>query len=216
VNGLLIWPMLVAVLVAVAACVSAAMLARRRLPGDPRNGQRARLGDWVLAGDAWTVSDSWLTNVTAVSGTIIGAVLHVATSNGLGVLFVIFGLSAAFGPLAYGALAAKAAYKSDVTVGTVLGFLLAAAVVLFGAVGELSTIVLFGTSADHLLSLPLTLIFAIVAGLILATYAIRTMVYVLELQTKSPDSAADSPTPDRTAFRSSYLVASPARGSATL
>jgi hypothetical protein len=45
VNGLLIWPMLVAVLVAVPACVSGMMLARRQLPGDPRNGQRARLGD---------------------------------------------------------------------------------------------------------------------------------------------------------------------------
>jgi len=226
VNGLLVWPMLVGVAVALAACTVAMMLARSQLAGDPRNGERARISDWVIAGDAWTVPDSWLTNVTALSATIAGAALHVATANGLGVLFVIFGLSAAFAPLAYGALAAKAAGESTVTIGTVLGFLLAAAVVLFGAVGELSTIALFGTSADHLVSLPLVLAFALVAGLILAMYSVRTMMYVLAFQTKSPPPAAEgvahaeadkaSPMPDRSKMRASYLVASPARGSATL
>ncbi len=223
-NGLLVWPMLVGLLVALAACASAMMLARRQLPDDPRNGERAGLGDWVIAGDAWTASDSWLTNVTAVSGTITGLALGVTGASGIGVLFIIFGLSAAFAPLAYGALAAQAV-SGAVTVGTVLGFLLAAAAVMFGAVGELSAIALFGTSADHLVSLPLALIFPLVAGLILAIYSVRTMVYVLQRQTKSPMPAADgvgappattSPAPDRAAMRSSYLVANAARGSATL
>lgn len=216
-NGLLVWPMVAGLVVALAACGSAATTARRQLTDDPRNGEQVRLGDWVLAGDAWTASDSWLTNVTALSGTITGAALGVAGSNGIGVLFVIFGLSAAFAPLAYGALAAHGATGSNATVGTVLGFLLAAGVVLFGAIGELSTIVLFGTSADHLLSLPLALVFPVIAGVILAMYAARTMVYVLQNQTKSPpESQKASPTPDRSAIRASYLVSSAARGSATL
>jgi hypothetical protein len=226
VNGLLVWPMVVGALVALAACVRAVMLARRQLPGDPRNGEHARLDDWVIAGDAWTASDSWLTNVTAVSGTITGAALGVAGASGIAVLLVIFGLSAAFAPLAYGALAAQTASESNVTIGTVRGFLLAAGAVLFGAVGELSTIVLFGTSADHLVSLPLALVFPLAAGVILAMYAVRTMVYVLQRQTKSAPVAAEgaahaeadqgSPMPDRTRMRASYLVASAARGSATL
>ncbi|MGO8957259.1 MAG: hypothetical protein ACLQFR_07815 [Streptosporangiaceae bacterium] len=215
-NGLLVWPMLVGFLVALAACIGAMMMARRHLTGDPRDGKRAAIGDWVMAGDAWTAPDSWLTNVTAVSGTITGAALGVAGASGIGVLFVIFGLSAAFAPLAYGALAAQAANESNVTVGTVRGFLLAAGAVLFGAIGELTTMVLFGTSADHLVSLPLALVFPVVAGLVLALYSVRTMVYVLEFQTKSPPAAGGAASPDRSTMRASYLVASPARGSATL
>ena len=217
-NGLLVWPMLTGLVVALAACLAALRLAKRQLPSDPRNGERVRLGDWVTAGDAWTASDSWLTNVTALSATIIGSVLAVASGNGLAALFVIFGLSAVFAPLAYGAFAVKAV-SGAVTVGTVSGFLVAAAVVMFGAIGELTTIVLFGTSADYLVSLPLALIFPLIAGVILATYSVRTMINVLERMTKSPPAADDDKAaglPDRTAIRASYLVASATRGSATL
>ncbi len=72
-----------------------------------------------------------------------------------------------------------------------LGFLVAAAVVMFGAIGELATIVLFGTSADYVVSLPLALIFPLIAGIILATYSLRTMIYVLDRMTKSPPAAHD-------------------------
>jgi hypothetical protein len=218
VNGLLVWPMLTGLVVALAACLAALGLARRQLPGDSQNAQHVRRGDWVIAGDAWTPSDSWLTNVTALSATIIGAALHVATANGLGALFVIFGLSAAFAPLAYGAFAVKAV-SGTVTVGTVFGFLAAAAIVMFGAIGELTTIVLFGTSADYLVSLPMALIFPLIAGIILATYSVRTMIYVLEHMTNSPPKAEDdkgAPLPDRAAIRASYLVAGATRRSATL
>jgi hypothetical protein len=218
VNGLLGWPMLIGLVVALATCLAALGLAKRQLPGNPQNGERVRLGDWVIAGDAWTPSDSWLTNVTALSSTVAGFALNAFKENGISILFVIFGLAAAFAPLVYGAFAAKAV-SGAVTVGTVFGFLLAAAVVMFAAIGELATIVLFGTSADYLVSLPIALIFPLIAGIILATYSFRTMIYVLERMTKSPDSAVDdkgTPLPDRAAVRASYLVASATRGSATL
>ncbi len=172
----------------------------------------------MTAGDAWRASDSWLTNVTALSSTVAGIALDVSRANGIAALFLIFGLAAAFAPLAYGAFAAKAV-SGAVTVGTVFGFLVAAALVMFGAIGELATIVLFGTSANYLVSLPLALIFPLIAGIILATYSLRTMIYVLERMTQSPPGAQDdkgAPLPDRTAIRASYLVASAPRGSATL
>ncbi len=217
-NGLLVWPMLTGLVVALAACLAALGLAKRQLSGDPRNGERVRLGDWVIAGDAWTPSDSWLTNVTALSSIVAGAALNAFKGSGISTLFIIFGLAAAFAPLAYGAFAVKAV-SGAVTVGTVLGFLVAAAVVMFGAIGELATIVLFGTSADYVLSLPLALIFPLIAGVILAIYSLRTMIYVLERMTKAPVPADDdkgAQLPDRTAIRGSYLVASATRGSATL
>ena len=124
-------------------------------------------------------------------------------------------------PLALDTSSAKPAMieESAVTVGTVFGFLVAAALVMFGAIGELATIVLFGTSADYLVSLPLALIFPLIAGIILATYSLRTMIYVLERMTNSPPAAQDdkgAALPDRPAIRASYLVASAPRGSATL
>jgi hypothetical protein len=109
------------------------------------------IGSGVTAGPAWTLSDSWVTNIAgagAFLGTVsdsLGALQSVVSSAaavGVTILFIMFGGAAAVAPIVYAAAAKQEAQELAELVGSVCGFLLAGAVTLVAVMGEIATVAL--------------------------------------------------------------------------
>jgi len=119
---------------------------------DPENRWRRlawRLADPVYAPAAWSLTDSWTTNITAV-GSVLGVVAgassalsaYIATTFPFVALSLLFGGAAVLAPVVYAALSeswGQADQNGEVagSSGSVAGLLLAAMFTLFGFFGEI-------------------------------------------------------------------------------
>jgi hypothetical protein len=137
----------VAVAIAVVVALLAGCIAKRK--------SKQAFSDWirsdVTAGPAWTLSDSWVTNIAgagAFLGTVVDSfgalqsVVSPAAAVGVTILFIMFGGAAAVAPIVYAATAKQEAQELATLVGSVWGFLLAATVTLVAVMGEIATIAL--------------------------------------------------------------------------
>ena len=144
------------------------------------------IGSGVSAGPAWTLSDSWVTNIAgagAVLGTVsnsLGALQSVISPSaaiGVTILFIVFGGAAAIAPLVYAATAKKEAEELAQMIGSVWGFLLAAATTLVAVMGEIATVALLvaqvsGSDAEKIVLVALLSM----GSVFVAVYSARVLV----------------------------------------
>jgi hypothetical protein len=181
----------------------------------------ARMGVWhwlrteINAGSAWAPQDSWATNAAGV-GAILGAVVS-ATAGPIGqlvsgravvaitILFLLFGVATALGPITYAVFGSSypvpSASGQDTvgavggTVGTVGGFLAAAFVVLVAVFGELAAVAYFvyqttNSGAGQVAAI----VFGFVSAVLVAAYSVRAAVLdATILPAPAADAAALSP-----------------------
>ena len=163
--------------------ILAGVIAYRRV--NPRPGW-SWLGTGVNAGPAWTVSDSWVTNIAGV-GAILGAVANALgglgsvisdkDATGVIVLFIVFGGAAGIAPIVYAATAIQESQELVQMVGSIWGFLLAGVVSLLAVLGELATIGLLIFEVGNSGAVKgIVVAFISVAGLIVALYSVRALV----------------------------------------
>jgi hypothetical protein len=156
----------------------------------------------VDAGPAWTLSDSWATNLAGAGG-VLGSIVTATGSSSFGsvlngnaivaitVLFLIFGGTAALGPLTYGALAKTPDPDLGKTLGYVWGFLSAAAVTLLAVMGELATVALLIWQASS--STPGKVVLVIFVGIgsgIAGAYSVRSLVLFAATKPAPTDETA--------------------------
>jgi hypothetical protein len=207
-------PLVAAAGTAAVIAVAAARIAYRdwaKKSREPRLANWLRLG--VDAGPAWTLSDSWVTNI-AGTGSIVGAIaaafgslqaaLSAADSVGIVILFLVFGGAAALSPVVYAATAKQESEEVAQMTGTTWGFLLAGAVTLLAVMGELATIGLVGWDVTG--SGPtrtMLVVFLALAALVTAVYSVRSLVL---FATPAPAPAVSADAEKATAHRHrSYL-----------
>lgn len=151
-------------------------------------------------GATWSFSESWATNVTAVGGILTGVI------GSTDVMTAIFGADA--GDVAALAVVGAAVAVAFAIAGpvvllatktdngrfiTVAGLLLASAVTLAGAFGELWVVLQTGRDADlGTWGERFLAIAAAAAALLLLVYAIRTILAVLRLGTERPPAPPQS------------------------
>jgi hypothetical protein len=157
---------------------------------DKAKGIREWLKATVDAGPAWSLSDSWATNVAGAGG-ILGSVITAAGSTSFGslltsdattaitLLFLIFGGIAAFAPITYVAFATQP--SSDTTVEktntSAWGFLAAAIVTMTAVMGELATVsLLVWQVGDSMGGKILLVVFVGIGAVLVAVYAIKTII----------------------------------------
>jgi len=148
-------------------------------------------GRRIVAGDAWTPTDSWLTNVSVIGGVFGGAWMTLGASplallpsdpvtrGAMGILFLIFAAAAGLAPIVYAAFGASSATNLPVT-GTVFGYLLAAAATIFSFTGQLAAlwvyVLAYANGAAPLQQAKTWLLVLLaLAGAIVAFYVIRVM-----------------------------------------
>jgi hypothetical protein len=147
---------------------------------------RAWIRSGVNAGPAWTLSDSWVTNI-AGAGAFLGTVANslgisqstVSSSAAAGVtiLFIMFGGAAAVAPVVYAATAKQEAQELSQLVGSLWGFLLAGAVTLLAVMGEIATIALLVWQVSDSGAERIVLVILLSIGSILvAAYSVRALI----------------------------------------
>jgi hypothetical protein len=151
---------------------------------DKAKGFREWLKSTVDAGPAWSVSDSWLTNISGVGG-ILGAAVSSSgslvtpdTATALTLLFLIFSGTAAFAPLTYVALATQPSSDTSIvsTNTSAWGFLSAAIVTMTAAMGELATLSLLVCQISSSATGKILLVaFLVIAAFLIAIYAVKTI-----------------------------------------
>jgi hypothetical protein len=144
------------------------------------------IGSGVTAGPAWTLSDSWVTNIAgagAFLGTVsnsLGALQSVVSSAaavGVTILFIMFGGAAAVAPIVYAATAKQEAQELAELVGSVWGFLLAGAVTLVAVMGEIATVALLVWQVSDSSGERIVLVVLLTMGSVLvAAYSVRALV----------------------------------------
>jgi hypothetical protein len=144
------------------------------------------IGSGVKAGPAWTLSDSWVTNIAAagaVLGTVsnsLGALQSVVSSSaavGVTVLFIVFGGAAAVAPIIYAATAKQEAQELDHLVGSVWGFLLAGIASLVAVMGEIAAVALLVWQVSGSDSEKIALVILLALGSVfVAIYSTRAIV----------------------------------------
>jgi len=158
----------------------------------------------------WDFSQSWATTFTTV-GAVLGIVLSgtaiPSTGNSVNrtdfvALNLVFGVLAVAGPFAWSTLQrGSRAAGTDRAPGSVRGFLLASALVLCAALGELGTLITFAVTQENG---PARVILAVVFGLLMVLsllYAWRTVVDVVVAQTEAgPVSVTELPSGTRALF----------------
>ena len=168
----------------------------------------------VPATSAWDVQDSWVTNITALGGTLTGVFSATALSSffnstntdGFTVLSLIFGGVTVLAPVVYGALAKAPTAGSSAPTGSRGGLVLASATTLFAAFGLMADIGLLvsytiGTSVEKGL-VDVGLAFAFIA---VTTYAVRSV-----------DAMVNPPAPDKNGMVAASVLSSAQRTSGTL
>lgn len=164
--------------------------------GYKNTGFRPWLQSTVDAGHAWSLSDSWLTNVSSVGGILGAAVTAVGSSSWgstLTLLFLIFSGTAAFAPLTYVALATQPSPDTTIeaTNASAWGFLSAAVVTMTAAMGELATLALLvcqiGNSAFGKI---LLVAFLVIGAFLVAVYSVKTIKLFAATQPAATQPAA--------------------------
>jgi len=144
------------------------------------------IGSGVSAGPAWTLSDSWVTNIGG-AGAFLGAVANSlgalqsvvssAAVVGVTILFIMFGGAAAVAPIVYAATAKRETQELDELVGSVWGFLLAGAVTLVAVMGETATVALLVWRVSESGGERIVLVALLATGSVLvAAYSVRALV----------------------------------------
>lgn len=195
--------------------------------------------DPVDGGAAWSLFDSWLTNIAALfgfTGTLWAALGNLVAGGvtigvSVSVMFVVCGGSAALSPVVYASLARREAAQAGNAIGTVAGLLAAAAATLFASFGELAAISLvawqLSTSLGERISASLVQLLIVAASACVCAYSGRTLYSVISkaaAEAAASDKAKESAEPnkakesDKIVRPMSYLMTADAgfRRSATL
>lgn len=169
-----------------------------------------RLTDPVYAPAAWSLTDSWTTNITAV-GSVLGVVAgassalsaYIATTFPFVAVSLLFGGAAVLAPVVYAALSkswGQADQNGEVSgsLGSVGGLLLAAMFTLFGFFGEI--FVAFGIALRVTTQVGARTAFwaaVVLVVLVVGLYAYRSLRWTMLLKNPADAGAADqaSPTP---------------------
>lgn len=163
-----------------------------------------RRSDWrapVKSTSAWDVQDSWVTNITALGGTLtavfsataIASFFNTTNTDGFTVLSLFFGGATVMGPVVYGALATKPTVGTSSPTGTRAGAIVACFVTLFAAFGLMADIgqlvsYTVGTTAEK------SLVYAavVMAALFVGIYAVRSVDAMVNAPASSTGVAAAS------------------------
>ena len=189
-----------------------------------------RLTDPVYAVAAWSLTDSWTTNITAV-GSVLGVVAgasdalsaYIATTFPFVAVSLLFGGAAVLAPVVYAALSrswGKTDKNGEVagSLGSVGGLLLAAMFTLFGFFGEI--FVAFSLALHFTMQVGArTALWAavVLVVLIVVVYSYRSLRWTIELP--NPDAgAADKAKvkPSADTARPSSRISGNGKASATL
>jgi len=144
----------------------------------------------IDAGTAWSPSDSWVTNVAAVTALLATTWTQLGTGNpplvpsaagsAISILFISFAAAAGLAPVIYASCTRQDSIDETKNQGTVAGYLLATFATLFAAGGEMTALGMFiarampaGPSRDLLIGL------IIFGAAFVALYSLRTMYNVL-------------------------------------
>lgn len=180
---------------------------------------RDRLRQTVDMGSAWSFTDSWLTNVTALTA-ILGTVL---TSSGIledllpriakGQLLamnVLFGGLVLFAPVIYSALAV---WKRDgpttefYPLGRVVGLIVASTASVAGSIGVILTLIIVTAAADtaEWVKYPIVTILAVVGVVVLAYAYVWTKEAIRAPATATPSVSQPGTAPVPSTSRSATL-----------
>ena len=160
-----------------------------------------KFGWWVsgsvYAGPAWTLKDSWVTNIGAVgailgtvvtgSGAALKTVILPTPAAGVTLLLIVFGGAAAVAPVVYGATAKVETQGITDTKGSVWGLLLAGAASIFAVIGEMATLgLLVWSIADSTATKWAILIALGLGGAAVGLYSVRSLMYFATLPAPRP------------------------------
>jgi hypothetical protein len=138
----------------------------------------------VLSASAWDFQDSWVTNLTALGGTLtavfsataLGSFFHNTNTDGFTVVSLLFGGATIMGPLVYGAFSCKPTSSTSQPTGTRAGAVLASVVTLFAVFGLLANV---GQLISYTIatSTEKVLVYVALGGsaLVVAIYAVRSI-----------------------------------------
>jgi hypothetical protein len=145
------------------------------------------LADWrapVKSASAWDVQDSWVTNITALGGTLtavfsataIASFFKSTNTDGFTVLSLFFGGATVMGPVIYGALSSRPTVGTSSPTGTRAGAIVACFVTLFAAFGLMADIgqlvsYTIGTTVEK----SLVYVAVGIAALFVGIYAVRSV-----------------------------------------
>lgn len=190
--GISLWPPVILALITalvLAATVFATAPSTNVPTGPP--GWRRWLGHLryeVNAPKAWSVDDSWTTNISAI-GAVLGAVAgtqgplqpYIPNTGAFVAVSLLFGGSAVLAPIVYAALATSVGISDpgggvSGALGTVGGLLLAAIFTLFAVFGEIyATLDIAIHDANQPLAQVAFWAGFVVAAILMALYAYRTL-----------------------------------------
>lgn len=180
------------------AAVAAALVIARWLAWGPNAASRPQPGQRVGPGN-WSFNDSWASTLTAF-GAVIGGILasnvlpaqgrYVSVQN-IVLLNIVFGFLVVLAPFVYTATGVKVIVPgfppgTPPTVGyegTVITFLIASAMTLWAALGEVGTMALAAAELSHggTVFYVVAIVLLIVSALML-TYVWRSIRWVLDVQ----------------------------------